>query len=105
MNSAVDSFCDDNGVWSLLPEPVLLKIFYKLSPQDILNAGQSCIRWNEIARDDYLWKRLFHRDFKVDKNVGLRPGNSFIFVFLFNYTYRNIACNESQIIFLCLFKE
>lgn len=93
MNFERDNFDDENyvpSVWSLLPEPVLLKIFYKLSPQEILNAGQSCIRWNEIARDDYLWKRLFHRDFKVDKNVGLKPGKSL------SILMRKVSCDRKM---------
>lgn len=82
MNSRMD--CAEEYIpsaWTLVPEPVLLKIFVTLRPSDILNAGQTCLRWNDIARDDYLWKRLFHRDFKVDPNVGLKPGKYFSWSF------------------------
>lgn len=65
---------DDDESWSLIPEPVLLNILGQLSPIDVLRAGCSCVRWNTISKDDYLWKRLFQRDFKVDRNIGLKPG-------------------------------
>ncbi|GAB0097263.1 F-box/WD repeat-containing protein 5 [Sergentomyia squamirostris] len=63
--------CSD---WNLIPEPVLLKIYFQLSPREILNAGETCRRWCDISRDDYLWRKVFKRDFKVDKNIGLKPG-------------------------------
>lgn len=98
MNYRMDC-CDEEYVppsaWTLLPEPVLLKIFITLRPPDILNAGQACIRWNDIARDDYLWKRLFHRDFKVDPKVGLKPGKSFSCLIdssFFHLNNKDVAC-------------
>lgn len=60
--------------WSLIPEPVFLKIFKNLSTVDILQAGKSCRRWNSLSKEEYLWKKLFQRDFKVDPNIGLKPG-------------------------------
>lgn len=77
-----DSFSDDDdnkyncSMWSLIPEPVFFKILKLkiLSSVDILRAGTACRRWNIIAKDDFLWKKLFQRDFKVDPNIGLRPG-------------------------------
>ncbi|XP_059612556.1 F-box/WD repeat-containing protein 5 [Phlebotomus argentipes] len=60
--------------WHLIPEPILLKIFFLLTPREILNAGETCRRWCDISRDDYLWRKLFNRDFKVDRNIGLKPG-------------------------------
>uniref|UniRef100_A0A1B0DJU1 Uncharacterized protein n=1 Tax=Phlebotomus papatasi TaxID=29031 RepID=A0A1B0DJU1_PHLPP len=60
--------------WHLIPEPILLKIFFYLTPREILNSGETCRRWCDISRDDYLWRKVFKRDFKVDKNIGLKPG-------------------------------
>lgn len=60
--------------WNFIPEPVLLKILTLLPVRDILNAGTSCRRWNDISKDEYLWKRVFQRDFKVDRTIPLKPG-------------------------------
>lgn len=59
-----------------LPEPVLLNILYYLQFKDILAAGRTCQRWNRITKDDWLWRRLFQRDFNLPTNVkiGIRPG-------------------------------
>lgn len=74
-----DCVSDDNAQysrWSLIPEPVFLSILQKLSTSDTIRAGQVCRRWNVISKDDYLWRKFFQRDFKVAKNIGLKPGTS-----------------------------
>uniref|UniRef100_A0A1B0FNA5 F-box domain-containing protein n=1 Tax=Glossina morsitans morsitans TaxID=37546 RepID=A0A1B0FNA5_GLOMM len=67
---------DDNagGLWWTLPQLVLTEIFWLLPVKDILNAGLTCRRWYEIANDEYLWKRKFHRHFKTDPCIALKPG-------------------------------
>lgn len=72
-----DCASDDNELfskWSLIPEPVFLSILQNLSTSDTIHAGQCCRRWNVISKDDYLWRKFFQRDFKVAKNIGLKPG-------------------------------
>lgn len=66
--------CISVSNWSLVPEPVFLTILNYLTAREILNAGESCRRWNDITKDDYLWKKIFQRDFKVDSVIGLKPG-------------------------------
>lgn len=68
------SMLDDVSNWSLVPEPVFLTILNHLTAREILNAGECCRRWNDITKDDYLWKKIFQRDFKVDPVIGLKPG-------------------------------
>uniref|UniRef100_A0A1A9V1J2 F-box domain-containing protein n=1 Tax=Glossina austeni TaxID=7395 RepID=A0A1A9V1J2_GLOAU len=67
---------DDNAgdLWWTLPQLVLTEIFWLLPVKDILNAGLTCRRWYEIANDEYLWKRKFHRHFKTDPCIALKPG-------------------------------
>lgn len=60
--------------WSLIPEPVLHNILYYLTARDILQAGQCCRRWNDISKDDFLWRKIFQRDFKVDRTIAMKPG-------------------------------
>lgn len=60
--------------WCLIPEPVFLKILNYLTSREILNVSECCRRWNDITKDDYLWKKIFQRDFKVDPIIGLKPG-------------------------------
>lgn len=77
-NSSVESADDESDYsnWSLIPEPVFIKILQHLTTADTLRAGQCCHRWNLISKDDYLWKKIFQRDFKVAPNIGLKPGMS-----------------------------
>lgn len=67
---------DDNAgsLWWTLPQLVLTEIFWLLPVKDILNAGLTCRRWYEVANDEYLWKRKFHRHFKTDPCIALKPG-------------------------------
>lgn len=74
INATVDLDSENFSNWCLIPEPVLLKILAHLTARDILNAGECCNRWNQIAKDDYLWRKVFQRDFKIERNIGLKPG-------------------------------
>lgn len=60
--------------WDYIPDPILLKILTHLHVRDILNVSECCRRWNDICKDNYLWKKVFQRDFKVDKSIALKPG-------------------------------
>lgn len=73
-DTTIDFDNENYSNWYLIPEPVLLKILADLSARDILNVGECCRRWNQISKDDYLWRKIFQRDFKIDRNIGLKPG-------------------------------
>lgn len=64
---------DPDQQWSLLPEPILIKIFKLLTAREILNASEVCRRWNFISHDSLLWKSKFHDDFLIDREVKLKP--------------------------------
>lgn len=70
---------DENSYgWALIPEPVLLSILRRLSHKDIVRASKCCQRWNDICKDDFLWRQVFRRDFKVAPDIVLKPGEFFI---------------------------
>nr|XP_029714142.1 F-box/WD repeat-containing protein 5-like isoform X1 [Aedes albopictus] len=73
VGEAEEDYCE-NSPWVFIPEPMFTKIFLYLEPRDMLNAGQTCKRWNKLSRDDYIWRKYFQREFKVDTNIGLKPG-------------------------------
>lgn len=68
--------------WCMIPEPVFIEILTYLSAKSILNVGECCCRWNDISKDNYLWKKMFRRDFPVDRKIELRPGKVVIFFFV-----------------------
>lgn len=80
--------------WSLVPEPVFLTILNYLSARDILSAGECCRRWNDITKDDYLWKKIFQRDFKVDSVIGLKPGVFHIYMLSAHCTKTYTRCMQ-----------
>lgn len=72
---SVDSIeCDANSPWCLIPEPVFHNILFHLTTRDILNAGECCRRWYDMSQENFLWRKTFQRDFKVDRTVALKPG-------------------------------
>lgn len=73
VGEAEEDYCE-NSPWVFIPEPMFTKIFLYLEPRDMLNAGQTCKRWNKLSRDDYIWRKYFQREFNVDTNIGLKPG-------------------------------
>lgn len=71
---------DEAGAWEFVPDPIFLQLTGYLSVQDVLNMSATCKSWFQMAQDDYLWKRLFRRDFKVSPNIGLKPGTILKFI-------------------------
>lgn len=68
---------EDGGppYWAFLPDTVLLHIFQFLTaPAELLRAGQVCRSWYRVAGDHFLWRDLLHRDYNIDKSIGLPPG-------------------------------
>lgn len=59
----------DNNNWSYLPTTVLLNVFGYLKYTEILRAARVCKRWNEISKDELLWKKLFYTHFTVDRTI------------------------------------
>lgn len=62
------------GNWWRVPEPVLIKVFLQLRVQEVLKCSLVCKRWQEIATTEYLWHKLFLRDFDVQSDVAIKPG-------------------------------
>lgn len=69
-----DLIVDNYTQWCLIPEPVFFDILKYLSAKNILNVGECCHRWNDITKDNYLWKKIFQRDFQVHRQIELKPG-------------------------------
>lgn len=65
---------DDFSDWWSIPEPVLLRVLSYLKPCDVAAAASTCKRWYSIGYDDWIWHKLFLRDFKLDRNIDLKPG-------------------------------
>lgn len=59
--------------WQCLTDPVLLKIFSYLDEKDLFHCAECCVFWNRVARDEFLWKSLFYKTYRVSR----APANSF----------------------------
>lgn len=59
----------NQSLWCYLPDAVLLQVFSHLDHQELLTAGLVCKSWNNISYDDWLWRDLFHKDFKIDPTI------------------------------------
>ena len=42
----------------VFPDEILLKIFGFLDPFSLVKAGTICKEWNNISKDEFLWKRM-----------------------------------------------
>ncbi|KAM3910637.1 F-box/WD repeat-containing protein 5 isoform 1-T2 [Leptodactylus fuscus] len=60
---------------SLLPDSIIYQIFLNLGPVDLLSAGLVCRRWYQVSRDDFLWKELFYRHYRVPRHIYRYPGS------------------------------
>lgn len=63
-------------VWELMPDSLLLYIFSHLSAKDLLRARKVCKAWHRVASDEMLWKNIFQKDWKIDKNIPIAPGKT-----------------------------
>lgn len=57
-----------------LPDTVLFEIFLYLDHTDVLSVGLVCQQWRAVARDEFLWKELFYRYYRVSRDVPRHPG-------------------------------
>jgi len=62
-------------LWLYLPDQVLLHIFQFFSGQELSRVKQVCSTWHRVGCDELLWRDLLHKDYKIDKSIGLPPGN------------------------------
>lgn len=60
--------------WYYMPDSILLIIFQYLTPKELMTAGEVCRSWHRVSRDEFLWKYIFYRTYKVDPDVGIMPG-------------------------------
>uniref|UniRef100_A0A336MV11 CSON007172 protein n=1 Tax=Culicoides sonorensis TaxID=179676 RepID=A0A336MV11_CULSO len=75
-NSDDESESFFNSEWVYMPENVLIKIMMYLEVREVLDMGACCKRWFRISRDDWIWRKVFQKDFglPINKKVGLKPG-------------------------------
>ncbi|XP_067205639.1 F-box/WD repeat-containing protein 5 isoform X1 [Linepithema humile] len=62
--------------WYYMLDSILLSIFQYLTPKELMIAGEVCRSWHRVSRDEFLWKYLFYRTYKIDPDVGIMPGKT-----------------------------
>lgn len=62
--------------WYVMSDSILLSIFQYLTPKELTTAGEVCRSWYRVSRDEFLWKYLFYRTYKIDPDVGIVPGKT-----------------------------
>ncbi|CAL1685041.1 unnamed protein product [Lasius platythorax] len=62
--------------WYYMPDSILLSIFQYLTPKELTIAGEVCRSWHRVSHDEFLWKYLFYRTYKIDPDVGIVPGKT-----------------------------
>lgn len=88
-------------MWEFLPAPALFTTFQYLGYKDLVNAGKVCHHWYMVSKDEFLWKELFYRNFKVDRSVKIVSGNYELFHWVFVY-FEVVLVNQSCFyIFFC----
>ncbi|XP_011881100.1 PREDICTED: F-box/WD repeat-containing protein 5 isoform X1 [Vollenhovia emeryi] len=69
-------YSDDGLSWCVMSDSILLGIFQYLSPKELTTASEVCRSWYRVSRDEFLWKYLFYRTYKIDPDVGIVPGKT-----------------------------
>ncbi|XP_069119388.1 F-box/WD repeat-containing protein 5-like [Argopecten irradians] len=62
--------------WQCLPDNILLHIFSYLPASSVLKASVTCRCWLRVSYDEYLWRSLFYRHWKIDRSVYIAPGRT-----------------------------
>nr|XP_006134821.1 F-box/WD repeat-containing protein 5 isoform X2 [Pelodiscus sinensis] len=79
----------------LLPDSILYEIFLYLDHIDVLSVGLVCQQWHAVARDEFLWKELFYRYYRVSREVPRHPA-AVSWYEEFQRLYDTIPCVEVQ---------
>nr|XP_015222130.1 PREDICTED: F-box/WD repeat-containing protein 5 [Lepisosteus oculatus] len=56
-----------------LPDSLLLEIFLLLPHDAVLSAGLACRQWYAVSRDEFLWRELFYRYYRIPRSVPRHP--------------------------------
>nr|XP_025962038.1 F-box/WD repeat-containing protein 5 isoform X2 [Dromaius novaehollandiae] len=83
------------GGGPLLPDSVLYEIFLYLDHVDVLAAALVCRQWHAVARDEFLWKELFYRYYRISREVPRHPA-AVSWYDEFQRLYDTIPCVEVQ---------
>ncbi|NXD67562.1 FBXW5 protein, partial [Eolophus roseicapillus] len=83
------------GGGPLLPDSVLYEIFLYLDHVDVLSVGLVCQQWHAVARDEFLWKELFYRYYRISREVPRHPA-AVSWYDEFQRLYDTIPCVEVQ---------
>ncbi|XP_076683454.1 F-box and WD repeat domain containing 5 [Andrena cerasifolii] len=67
---------EGNANWCYMSDSILLNIFKYLTPKELTIAGEVCRSWHRVSRDEFLWKDLFYQIYKIDPDIGIKPGKS-----------------------------
>ncbi|XP_070581680.1 F-box/WD repeat-containing protein 5-like [Ptychodera flava] len=87
----------NENLWLCLPDSLLLNIFSYLSSVDLLRACQSCKHWSHVGHDEFLWKRLFFFELKIDRSLPLRRGCRSYYNEYKRLKY-HVPCQQSQVL-------
>ncbi|XP_065551602.1 F-box/WD repeat-containing protein 5 isoform X2 [Lathamus discolor] len=85
----------DAGGGPVLPDTVLYEIFLYLDHVDVLSVGLVCQQWHAVARDEFLWKELFYRYYRISREVPRHPA-AVSWYEEFQRLYDTIPCVEVQ---------
>ncbi|XP_042251348.1 F-box/WD repeat-containing protein 5 isoform X2 [Thunnus albacares] len=57
----------------VLPDSVVLEIFFRLPHDAVLRAGLTCRQWLAVSRDEFLWRELFYSYYRIPRAVPRHP--------------------------------
>jgi len=92
---------EGNINWYYMPDSILLIIFQYLTPKELMTAGEVCRSWHRVSRDEFLWKYIFYRTYKVDPDIGIMPGMLFIVFAILRCNRTHCVVSRSKITCYC----
>ncbi|XP_013777104.1 F-box/WD repeat-containing protein 5-like isoform X2 [Limulus polyphemus] len=63
-------------MWYALPDSLLVQVFSHLNAVSLVQVGTVCQSWHRVSCDELLWKKLFHRDWKIDSSIPIASGKT-----------------------------
>lgn len=55
--------------WTVLPDPLLMKVFSYLDARDLTISGMVCSRWRGLSLSHYLWRRLLETAYQLHSSL------------------------------------
>ena len=93
--------CNEDNLWSLLPEPVLFYIFSLLSVPCQAACSLVCTAWNTVFNTSSLWRHNLYRDFQLSPNQHYKDKYKLLYYHTPKFETQTLIDHIDEVWYVC----